>query len=788
MLLKNFQLATRNLLRDKFYTILNIAGLAIGMAAALLLFIWVSNEYSYDNFHANEDQLYRVNADMSFGGERSEGPNTSLPLAEAAKQKIPEIRHISTDWAGWNIIYKVDDLLLESDYTHFVYPSYLEIFNFTFLAGDSKTALTNPNSLVLTETFANQLFGSIDVLGKTVEINDKITLAVTGIIKDFPKNSHLKVEALAPIKPNIEALLNEGSRRWGSNNFKTYALLDPTSNKKSVEQKLTALLPIREDTPEAERTLLKLQLVKDIYLGSSNINVSSTAIGDIKTIRMIAFIGLLILLIACINYINLTTARAAHKAKSISVQKIIGASRWQLFNQHLIEATCVVLSAGILAVALADLSLPAFENLVGNELAADAILSWQTLPILIITIIGAILLSGIQPALQLTNFQPITALKGSQFNKRGDKIGLRKILVIGQFTCSTALIICTLIMMQQMEFIKNSKLGYEKEHIFSFWQDRSKASLIKNELSQSTGVEAVTLSNRNIADANAQYGGFTYEGMPEGLDPSIYNMVADSDFKDFFKLELIEGNWFRPEGNDTKSLIINEAAAAALQMEDPIGKWVDFWGRRGTIIGVVKDFHFRSLHHQIAPLIFEQNKDWYFNSYVKTTGAKASEAIAAAEKVYKKHHPNSVFKYEFIDESFDSLYKQETQMSNMFSVFSLLTIFISCLGIFGLATYTAERRGKEIGIRKVLGASVLNIINLLSLDFLKLVFLSLVIAAPLAWYFMSDWLKDFAFSINIGWGAFLTTALLTILIAYFTIGFQSLRAALVNPANTLKSE
>ncbi len=788
MLLKNFQLAIRNLLRDKFYTILNITGLAIGLAAALLLFIWVNNEYSYDDFHQNDDRLYRINTDMSFGGERSEGPNTAFPLAEAAKGKIPEIQHISTDWAGWNIIYKVDDFLLESDHTHFVYPSYLEIFDFTFLAGDSKTALINPNSLVLTETMANQLFGSTDVLGKTVEVSDKITLAVTGIIKDFPKNSHLKIDALAPIDPNIEALMNENSRSWGSHNYKTYALLQPNTQRELVEKKLTSLLPIREDKLEAERTLLKLQLVKDIYLGSSNINVSSTEIGDIKTIQMIALIGLLILLIACINYINLTTARAAHKAKSIGVQKIIGASRYQLFRQHLIEAICVVLTAGVLAVALADLSLPAFENLVGNELSNRSILSWQTFPILTITIIGAILLSGIQPALQLTSFSPIDALKGSQFNGTGGKIGLRKILVIGQFTCSTALVICTLIMMQQMEFIKNSKLGYEKEHIFSFWQDRTKANLIKSDLSQSTGVEAVTLSNRNIADANAQYGGFTYEGMPEGLEPSIYNMVADSDFKDFFQLELTEGNWFRPEGNDTKSLIINEAAAKAMQMENPIGKWVDFWGRKGTIIGVVKDFHFRSLHHDIAPLIFEQNKDWYYNTYVKTTGAKAAAAISAAEKVYKKHHPNSVFKYEFIDESFDSLYKQETQMSQLFSVFALLTIFISCLGIFGLATYTAERRGKEIGIRKVLGASILNIVNLLSVDFLKLVFLSLIIATPFAWYFMSDWLNDFAFSINIGWGVFATTALLTIMIAYFTIGFQSLRAALVNPAKTLKSE
>jgi len=785
MLLKNCQLAVRNLLRDKFYTTINIVGLAIGMAAALLLFIWVNNEYAYDNFHTNGDHLYRINRLSTFGGERSYGTRTALPLSDAAKGTIPEIEHISTVAGVWGN-FKIDDLIVQSNYTKMVEPSYLKMFDFTFLQGNSATALNNPNSIILTETLANQLFGETDVLGRTIELSDKLELSVTGVIKDFPKNSYTKLSGLIPLKGNIEKLRNEGSRIWGSNNFVTYALLKPAVNLTSVENKLTALIPSKLQAKMEEPASYKLQLVKDIYLGPNENNVASIA--DEKMIRLFSIIGLLLLLIACINYVNLTTARAAHRAKSIGVQKIIGASKGQLFQKHLIEASCVVLVAGILSIALADFCLPFFEDLIGKELPNSVILSTQSLPVLIGTVVTAILLSGIQPALQLASFKPINALKGSQFKRKSGKVGLRKALVIGQFACSSALVICTLIMMQQIDFIQQSKLGFEKEHIFRFYQDNKKSPIVKNELIGQKGIEAVTLSNRDLVNVSSMYGSFTYEGMPVGTTPKIWNIVADTEFKDFFGLELKEGRWFEEGRQETRSYIINEAAAKDFQMDQAIGKWVDLFGRKGTIVGVLKDFHFKSFHHKIEPIIFEHNPNWYDHTFVKTTGEHAAAAIASVEKTYAKHYPNSIFEYEFLDDTFDNMYRQESQMSHLFSVFALLTIFISCLGILGLATYTAERRGKEISIRKVLGASVLNIVNLLSLDFLKLVFLSLIIAAPAAWYFMSDWLKDFAFSIDIGWSTFVTTALLIVLIAYFTIGFQSLRAALVNPAKTLKTE
>lgn len=786
MFLKNLQLAFRNLFRDKFYTLLNVFGLSVGMAAALLLFTWVKNEYSYDNFHPNEERLYRVLSNSAFGGERSYSERMPLPFSEAAKNNIPEIQAMSTVWDGWGIVLKVDKFLMESEATRFVEPDFLELFDFQFIAGNPKTALDNPNSIILTQKLAYQLFGKEDVLGETIQINNQITAAVTGIIKDLPANTHLSIESLMPIKGNVEQLTSEGSRHWGAYNFNTYALLRPNVNPINTQQKFSNLLP--ESRRGENEPFFELQLVKDIYLGSDKLAHTSVPKGATKTIGLIGFIGLLLLLIACINYINLTTARAAHRAKAVGVQKIIGASKWHLFQQHLLEATCVVGFSAVLAIALANLSLPLFESLSGSTLLTANFLSLETIPIILVTTIAAIGLSGIHPALQLAAFKPMNALKGSQFSNQHKGINLRKILVIGQFTCSSALVIVTLIMVQQMDFIKQSKLGYEKEHVFSIYCSPEKTLMMQNDLSTQPGIESVTLSDQNLVNIASRLGGFTWEGMPEGQNTSIYQINTTHNFKDFFGLTLKEGRWFNEGNKDSQSFILNETAVRELQLENPIGKWIDFWGEKGTVVGVLEDFHFKSFHTPIEQLIIKQNPNYFYRTYVKTTGAKAAEAIATAEKTFKKHHPEQVFNYQFLDETFDNMYKKETQMSQLFSAFALLTIFISGLGVFGLATYTAERRSKEIGVRKVLGASVLSIIHLLSIDFLKLVFIALFIATPIAWYFMADWLTNFAFSIDISWSVFVLTAGLTLLIAYFTIGFQSLRAALMNPAKVLKSD
>ena len=790
MLQKYFQLAFRKLWRNKFYTGINVTGLTIGLTAALLLFLWVNNEYSYDTFHPKKDQLYRILSNSSFGGEREYSSRTPLPLSDAIKEEVPEIQKVSSLMKGWKAELKVGNYIIESDKVIYVEPDFLEMFNISFAAGNRKTALDNPNSIVLSKAMATQLFGSQDVLGETIRFKDQLDLIITGVVEDFPTNSHLKFEALVPFKNNVEKLQGSGAIHWGAYNYITYALLRPNITPSTINQKLTDLLPIRKDRTEIDRPFLELQLVKDIHLGSDKLAYAPVPKGYSKMIQLIGLIGFLILLIACINYVNLTTARVAHRTKSIGVQKIVGASKTQLFSQHLIEVVLIVGISSALALVLAHQCVPYFENLAGTTLLSADIFSVQSLPIILLTGLICVLLSGIQPALVLSAFNPIHILKGSPFSNRSSKSKLRNILVVIQFVCSTILVISTLSIMQQMDFIKQSKVGYDKEHVFSFWaSDKEKVNILKNELEKEISVEKVTISNRDIVNVNSRIGGFSYEGMPEDMKDktSICDISVDDNFKDFFGIQLKEGRWFLPEKEETESYIINEAAVKYMQLENPIGKWVEFWSMKGTIVGVVQDFHFQSLHHAIEPLIFLHNpRD--FRPYVKTTAANAATAITATEKVFKKTYPNKVFNYKFLDESFDELYKKETRISQVFQIFALLTLFLSCLGIFGLATYTAERKGREIGIRKILGASVLQIVQLLSTDFLKLIILSLVIALPIGGYFIQQWLNTFAYRMDIGWGLFGLTAVLTLLITLTTVSFQSIRAALINPAETLKNE
>ena len=791
MLQKQIQLALRKLWRDKFYTGLNILGLTVGLTAALLLFLWVNNEYSYDSFHSKKDRLYRILNNGSFGGARSYSSRTPLPLSDAIKQNIPEIQSVSSLMLGWKDLLQVENYLLESEEIQLVESDFLTLFDISFIAGDKKTALDLPNSIVLTETLADQLFGSIDVLGEVVRFRDKLDLIVTGIVKDFPSNSHLKFKALVPLKENALALNGSGATHWGAYNYVTYVLLRSNTDPSHINRKLTDLLPVDEENPEQDRTFLELQLVKDIHLGSDKLAYAAMPQGYSKMIQLIGLIGFLILLIACINYVNLTTARVSHRSKSIGVQKIVGASKMQLFFQHLIEVTLVVGTSSLFALVLAKQCLPYFEDLAGTKLLNANIFSFTSLPIILITGLVCILLSGIQPAVVLSAFQPLNILKGNTFTKTNSKSKLRNTLVVVQFACSVLLVIGTLTIMQQMDFIKQSKLGYEKDHIFSFWTNSGEQLLtLKNELEQQASIEGVTISNRNITDANGQIGGFTYEGMPEGMEDytSIYDINVSHNYKDFYGLALKEGRWFLPNDKDEASVILNETAVDKLQLEDPIGKWIDLWGQRVTIVGIVKDFHFRSLHHPIEGLMFSNRPNYFYCSSVKTTAANATEAIAATEKVFKKLYPNNIFSYEFLDESFDKLYKRETRISQIFQLFALLTLFLSCLGIFGLATYTAERKGKEIGIRKVLGASVFNIVQLLSSNFLKLIGIALVIALPIGWYLTKEWLNTFAYRMDMGWGLFGLTAILILLIALATISVQSIRAALINPTQTLKNE
>lgn len=791
MFLKNFHYALRNLSRDKFYAFIHISGLSIGIAAALLIFGWTRNELSHDRFHLNGDRMARVLTNWSFGGDREWSANTPAPLAPALRAEIPELESATRVWQSWGGVFKVEEKRTKANDVIFVEPSFFEVFDFPLISGDPASVLAAPGNIVLTESLARKLFGSRNPIGKNLRYNNQLELQVTGVMKDCPANSHLQFTCLVPFDGNVAGFVGgEEQMHWRNFSYLTYVLLQPEADKTAVEEKLTALYQAKSVNPSAEaeegETFLALQPIREVYFHSHMLAYNGFPSGNLKTLRIIGMIGVLILVIACINYVNLTTARAVQRAKSTGVRKIAGASRGQLFGQFLTETALLVGVACIVAVVLTDLSLPLFEALSGKTFTRDQLLGGGMLSILAGTAFAAVFLSGVQPALQLSAFQPAKALRGSSW--KTEKNWMRKLLVVGQFAGSAILIVSAILMYHQMNFVKKSKLGYDREHVFTFYTGSGNVDAMKTELLAEPGILDVVSSDQTVVDLGSMNGGSVWEGKKPEAQSQLWHINTDQRYPAFYGLQLQEGRWFLPGKADSASFIINETAAKYMGLTEPVGKWFDFNGTKGVIVGVAKDFHFKSLHHPIEPLVIWQRPEWHWLLNVKTDGQQTAKAIAAAERVFKKHNPDDLFSYSFLDESYNQLYTSETRSGRLFLLFAGIAVFISCLGIFGLAAYTAERRTKEIGIRKVLGAGVPGIIGLLSKDFLQLVLFALVIATPTAWFFMNRWLQTFAYHVDIEWWVFALAGGLAIGIALLVVGFQSVRAALANPVSALKSE
>lgn len=788
MIFRNFKYAFRNLKRDKFYTLLNGSGLAIGIAAVLLIFLWVKDEVTFDQHHEKGDRIYRVLASWSFGGEKEMIATAPFPLVEAAGQ-VPEVEALTFFGQLWGTVLRHGDKKFDVRETKLVHAEILDIFDFEFIHGTADGALDQPTDVVLTKSMAELIYGTTDVIGQTLELVEHQDLIVSAVIEDMPSNSHFQFKILIPMEGNVSKFYGEGATHWGAYNYDCYVLLRPGIDKLVVDKKLSALIPDQEDKPESDRTSFELQALTDVYLGSGFIKYSRMAQGDWATIKTVGIIGLFILLIACINYVNLTTARSAQRAKSTGVRKIIGAGKFQLFSQYLTEVVLLVFLSGLIAFAIANVGMEHFESLTDKSFGFSQLISPSSLLIFGGILLGAILLAGIHPAVQLSSFKPLQAIRGTDFKGLAGRSGLRKFLVTAQFACSGMLIIATLVMLKQMDFVRNQKLGYEREQIFTFNCSSCDPLLFQNELSKKPAIQEVTIGNSLITDVSNRYGGFDFEGKDPERDPMLFRLSVAENFPDFFGLEIKEGRWFNPGNRDSSSFILNETAVQSLGIEDPIGKWMNFNGIEGRVVGIAKDFHFRSFHHPIEQLIFVQDFRWGMKRfYVKTTSDKTNEAIAAAQQVFQQIEPDGIFDYTFLDEAYDQLYKTEVRSSRLLAIFAGLAILISCLGVLGLAAYTAERRRKEIGIRKVLGASISNIVTLLSKEFLVLVILALFIAAPIAWYLMSSWLESFAYRIDIGWDVFVVAAIVAITIAFLTVSLQSLKAALSNPVEAIRQE
>ncbi|MFB9844326.1 ABC transporter permease [Mucilaginibacter ginsenosidivorans] len=777
--------AWRNLVKNKFYSVINIAGLTLGLAIGILILLWVQDELSFDSFHKNAANIYRLEISGGTGKSKQIFTAGVAPIGPLSKQQLPDVtEQVRLTGNGFYSLYKYQDKVFGDEYAMFADPSFFSVFDFSLIKGNNAKPFVDDNSVVITETTAEKFFGHADPIGKVIVADDKQNLIVSGVIADFPKNSSMRYDMLMPMSFHMKAMLKQGmdmSNNFGYLDYDTYLVLKPGTSLKTLATQIRQIhLNHKADDTDAEYLLLPLTKMH-LY------NADMTDKG-ISTIRMFIGIALLILVIACINYVNLSTARSMLRSKEISMRKIVGAGKAQLFFQFIIETALLFSLAAVLALGLIYMLMPVFNQVAGKQLVLN-LADYHIWMVIGAAIVATLAASSIYPAILLSSFEPLKALKGKVSAGVGD-IMFRKILVVIQFAFSVLLIIGTIVITSQLNYIRSKSLGFDKTDVISVWMrdmdkhyDAAKAELLK-----ASGVLDVTRSNQNIV----RFQGFTGSVDWDGKDPKdniiMHPIVVDKDLISFFKMKLVAGASFTGAVNDTAHYILNEAAIKQMGIKDPVGKRFTMQGNKGTIIGVVKDFHYASMKEKIAPAIFWYAPKYMNKMYIKTIRRDAPKALAVVEKQFKAYNGQYPFGYAFLDDVFNSLYQSEQQEGTLFTYFASIAIAISCLGLLGLAAYTAQMRTREIGVRKVLGASVSGITAMLSFDFLKLVLIAIAIASPVAWYAMNKWLQDFAYRIDIHWWVFAVAGLLAVIIAFATISYQAIKAALMNPVKSLRSE
>ncbi len=787
-MLKNYlTTALRHFWKQRTYGILNIAGLTLGLTTSLLILLWVQDELSYDTMHTQADRIYRVNGNFTVNGAVDTWGSVPAPVARVSLESIPEVDNAVRIHNNYDVsLFKYQDKTFTESEKAYVDTSFFSMFDFPLLQGNRQQPFPDLYSVIVTESTARRYFGEADPMGKVMQADGKQDYVVSGVVEDFPANSSIRYDMLFCMDLFAQkfwgnSYFKDMANDWGNFDQSTYLLLQPEASVKEVSNKLTEAIHAAKAEDESD-FFFSLQPLLQTHL----YNADGTEAG-MQEVRIFAIIAFVILLIACINYVNLATARATKRAKEISLRKLIGADRRTLFWQLLAESMLLFTIAIAITLVAADLLMPAYNNLVGKQMSFNA-LDTTVLYTLAAAFGFTVVTAGIYPALLLSGFEPLDVLKGHSKISSGNST-FRQSLVVIQFTLSITLIIGTLIISQQMDYVRSKKLGYDKENVFVFgmrdMQEHYKS--IRNELLQQPGVLAVTSADQQLTNIGSTTGDTDWDGKEPTSTFLIHPMGVDEHFIDDMKLTLVTGRSFSGAPADSAYILLNETTVKEAGITDPIGKRFSLWGREATIIGVVKDFHFASIHQKIEPSVFYYLPEGW-SMYIKTTNAEASQAIAAAREQWNKYNPNYPFEYEFMDDAYDQLYKSDQRTGRIFKYFAGIAIFVSCLGLFGLATFAAERRVKEIGIRKVLGASIGGIVRLFALDFMKLVLLSLLIASPLAWYLMSRWLDNFAYRTSLGLGVFLMAGLLGILIAFLTVSYHSIRASLANPVESLRDE
>ena len=801
-----FKVAIRNLWKNKGYSAINIFGLAIGLATCLLILIFVTDELSYDRYNKKADRIYRVDGDINFGGMHHVLAVAPDPLGATLKKDFPQVEQYVRfrDYGGFRVKKGVENVQ-EQSVIH-VDSTLFDVFTLPLVAGDAKTALNDPTSIVISEVAAKKYFGTTAAVGQTIKLTDNREFRVTGVMKEIPKQSHFNYDFFLPLHTQ-----ESRDNSWLSHNFPTYIVLKEGADPKKLEAQFdglvnkyvgpqaTALLNASFDDLKKSGNYVRYNLMPltKIYLNSNKVAEMGPR-GNMQYIYIFSAIAIFILLIACVNFMNLSTARSSNRAKEVGVRKVLGSEKKSLVFQFLSESIFISAISLLLALAIAQALLPTFNAIAGKEIEIGFFQKPWLLPSLVLLMLLVGVLAGSYPSFYLSSFQPIAVLKGKLAG--GFKSSwLRSSLVVFQFAISIVLIVGTVVIYSQLKFIRSKNLGFSRDQVLVVQGGDAldeKARTFKNEVKALKGVDGVTMTGflptggyRNDSPL------FADASLDQKSAVSMQNWYVDEDYVPTLQMQMVKGRNFSSQMlTDSNGIVINEAAAKMLPFTEPIGKTLYYVSDLQTketkayqVLGVVKDFNFNSLREQVTPMCLflgEQRG----NFAIRFSSQDASAIVSQVENKWKAMVANEPFRYSFMDEDFDRIYQGEQRIGKIALSFSVLAILIACLGLFGLVTYAAEQRTKEIGIRKVLGASVSNIVNLLSIDFVKLVVVAIFIAFPLAWYGMNKWLQDFAYRVSIDWKVFLLAGIAAMLIAAITVSVQAVKAALANPVKNLRTE
>ncbi len=801
MLINTIKTAWRNLTSHKSNSLINFAGLCIGMTSACFIFIWAQNEYSYNSFFKDAGRIYRLKTHIAIDAQNTWiWETTPFKLGEEAITQIAEVEAVSRCNP---MEYNAPLLYLENgpikiDNAIGVDNNWFDVFSYEFIDGNSHSFSSNVYSVILTETAARKYFGSESVVGRTIKL-DSLNYEIAGIIKDFPPNSSFKFDVYLSLEAHYASPEAENDLQWNNFNFLTFVKITDKADPAILPDKFTNILSTNRDRNNAEISLVAL---KDLHFENDIQSGSSLPTGNEKLVNVFLILGFFILGIACINFVNLTTARASLRAKEVSIRKILGAPKKQIFIQFFMESVLMSAIALIATLALLRVTLPFFNQLTESNFNLN-IFSTSLLLILATTLLISILLTSIYPALLMTGFQPMSIFRGKQIFQLKDTF-LRKSLVVTQFTVSIILIAGTLIVFKQLQFIQNHNQEYDRSQIFSFqipWEfwlhkldepENDIRDVFRQKLEAESSIDLFSVMNGgSLVDmSNSSSGNFDWDGRPEDSNPEVSPFQVDYNFKELANLKLIDGRWFNTDSKaDASNVILNETAVKELGIREPVvGQRFTSQGDTGTIIGIVEDFHYRSMHTKIGSVIIKNQSDYASSFLVKTISGRHKDAVAAVEKIWKELIPQMPFEHKFLDDEFNMLHKADQKTAGIIWLFSLIAIFISCLGLYGLAAFSAERRTREIGIRKVLGATVSSVVQLISLEFIILVTVSIFIATPIAWWLMDKWLEEFAYRIEPGWWIFALAGFIAVLVAFATVSFQAIKAAIANPVKSLRIE